>query len=324
MSRPYILRKNVSRISDLQGGHAALGLGIGNVYWVIKTTETHYAQFLEDHLFEYSDGSASVQTSIQAALDATVECRNDYVMVMPSDSDYDLTAALTLSKKGVHLIAAGSSPYYPNGCGNSVRLDQTGAYPVMVVSDSAIEIAGFYLKNYYCKGGIIIANTSYGLNIHHNYWAMRLNTATNEPMLGPYISNASGDAGAWSTFHSNFIQSQAGASATIAAIIRFNSQATGVRVLNTDIAIGDTDNTATVGILNLSVKGQVNDCNFSAHQTASGAGVFTHCIQIHASGTAYGNRGNVADGELVVGGTDDLSYVLNYNSVDGGTQDEQH
>jgi len=322
MSRPYILRKGVSTLMDLKGGQSALGLGVGNIYRVIKSTETYYNQFVADYQDEYSDGSSVVHTTIQSALDATVEVRNDYVLVQPSVADYDITAALTLSKKGVHLIAA-DQVYYPTGCGNSVRIHQTGAFPIMVVSDSAIEIAGFYLKNYATKGGIIIANESYGLNIHHNYWAMNLDGATNEPMLGPYIANTTGDAGAWSTYHSNFFQSQAGASASIAAIIRFNAQATGIRVLNTDIAIGDTDNTAVVGILNGSVKGQVNDCNFSAHQTASGAGVFTHCISIHTSGTAFGNRGNVANSELVVGGTDEKSFVLNYNSVGGGTQDEQ-
>ncbi len=319
MSTPYIMRKGVSPVSDLRGG-ASLFSGVGNSYRVIKTDEPYYDQFIADHQFEHSDGSVAVHTTIQSALDAAVEGRNDYVFVQPSDSDYDITAALTLSKKSVHLI--GLDAGYSRGCGNSVRLHQTGSFAIMVVSDSAIEISGFYLKNFATKGGIIIANSSYGLNIHHNYWAMNLSGATNEPMLGPYISNTNGDAGAWSTFERNFFQSQAGASATIAAIIRFNAQATGIRIAETDVGIGDTDNTATVGISNGSVKGMVLDCNFFAYQTASGVGVFTHCISTHASGIAYGNRGNVADGEIVTGGTNEFSHILNYNSVAGGTQDE--
>lgn len=312
-------------VTHLSGLHVTSGppsgFGVGNVYLVIKSTETHYDSFLADHQTVFADGSNRVQTTIQAALDATVECRNDYVMVMPAVDDYDITTQLTLTKKGVHLMSAFGG-WYARGCGNSVRIHQTGAFPIMVISDSAIEVAGFYLKNYATKGGIIIANTSYGMNVHHNYWAMNLDGATNEPMLGPYISNSTGDAGAWSTYERNFFQSQAGANATIAAIIRFNSQATGVRVVENDLLIGDTNNTATVGIQNLSVKGIVSDCNFYAAQTGSGAGVFTHCVQTHASGMAYGNRGNVADGEIVVGGTDELSHILNYNSVGGGTQDE--
>ena len=320
MGTPYIMRKGVSPISDLRGGGNLGLLGAGNVYRVIKSDEPYVDQFMADHLFEHTDGSPSVHTDIQAALDATVEARNDYVLVQPSDSDYDLTAALTLSKKAVHLIGLGGQ--YGNGCGNAVRLHQTGAYSVMTLTDAAVEVSGFYLKHYATKGGITIGDGTYGIHVHHNYIAMNLSGGTNEPMIGPLIADASGYAGAWSTFEHNFIQSQGGANATIAAISRINPQGTGDRVQHTQIGIGDTNNTATVGIKNDAIKGMVNDCDFFAYQTASGAGVFTHCISTHASGVAYGNRGNVADGEIVTGGTDELSHILNYNSVAGGTQDE--
>ncbi len=36
---PYILRKGVSSLNDLVGGSAAMGMGVGNVYYVIKSTE---------------------------------------------------------------------------------------------------------------------------------------------------------------------------------------------------------------------------------------------------------------------------------------------
>lgn len=316
----YNLKAGEASLLDLKGGMSAFGLGVGNIYYVIKTTEAFYPTFIEDHEVAYRDGSSSIHNTIQSALDACVECRNDYVVVMPSDSDYDLTTALTLTKKSVHLIAA--SVFYETGCNNAVRVHQTGAYPIAVVSDSAVEIAGFYFKNYATKGGIIIANSSYGLSIHHNYFAMNLDGATNEPMLGPYISNTGGDAGAWSTVEKNFFQSQAGGSATIAAIIRFNAPATGTRVQHNDIQIGDTNNTATVGVQVDSEKGIVSDNNFYAAQTATGAGVFTHAISVAAGGCAFGNRANVADSEIVTGGTDEKSFVNNQNSVAGGTVDE--
>lgn len=319
--RPFVMRKGISRLADLVDG-VAMGMGVGNIYIVSKTADTtNYAYWLDKN-FSYPDGSWMLHTTIQSALDATVDNRNDYVIVTPSQDDYDLTAALTMSKKAVHLISPAGLGY-GNGANNATRIHQTGAFPIIEISDSAIEIAGFYFKNYATKGGLIISDSTYGLNIHHNYWAMSLSGATNEPMLGPLISNSTGDAGAWSTIDNNFFQSQAGANATIAAIIRTNAQATGTRIVNNVIAIGDTNNTATVGIQCLSVKGIVSDNDFYAHQTSTGAGVFTHCVQIGASGCAYGNRGNVADGELLVGGTDELSFILNYNSVAGGTQDEQ-
>jgi hypothetical protein len=316
-----ILHRGEAMLSDLKGGMAALGLGVGNVYYVIKTTETHYNTFVEEHECEYADGSSSIHNTIQSALDACVANRNDYVIVMPSEADYDLTVTLTLSKRSVHLICPAGMGM-SNGASGSCRIHQTGAYPVMVVSANGVEIAGFYLKNYYSKGGIILTDTCWSSHIHHNYFAMYLDTATNEPMLGPYLANTTGSAGAWATYEHNFFQSQAGGSATIAAIIHFNAQATGVRVIHNDIQIGDTNNTATVGIDNLSVKGIVSDNNFYAAQTSTGAGVFTKCVRIDASGCAYGNRANVVDGAIVNGGTDEKSFVNNQNSVAGGTVDE--
>lgn len=323
MGNTYILRKGVAGVQDLKGGFGLMGLGMGNVYRVIASDEPYYTQFVADHQFEHSDGSEAVHTTIASALSATVECRNDYVVVQPQDADYDITTALEMNKKSVHLVCPAGLGY-DIGASNACRIHQTGAYPIINVSDAAIEIAGFYLKNYATKGGVILSSdVTYGLMIHHNYWAMSLSGSTNEPMLGPLIANTTGAAGAWGTFERNFFQSQAGGSATIAAILgTFNAQATGVRVCFNELAIGDTNNTATVGIKNLSVKGITRDNIFHAHQTASGAGVFTHCVQTDTSGTAYRNIGNVADGEIVVGGTDELSHILNYNSVGGGTQDE--
>lgn len=328
MTSGQILKKNEARLTDLKDGRAAMGLGVGNIYHVIKSSETYYDQFIADIQGEYGDGSLIVHSDagdglgIQAALDACVANRNDYVVVQPSQSDYDLTVALDLTKKAVHLICpAGMS--YERGANNACRLDQTGNDEVMTVSGAAVEIAGFYLKNKATYGGIILLNDANGLNIHNNYWAMRLSGATNEPMLGPLIANTGGNAGEWSTYHHNFIQSQAGANATIAAIIRMNGGATGIRVEYNDIGIGDTNNTATVGIKNSSVKGMTIGNNFFAYQTATGAGVFTHCINIDVSGIAYENRGNVADSEIVVGGTAGLSFIRNYNSVGGGTQDDE-
>ena len=226
-------------LRDLRLRANMAGFGIGNVYYVIKSSESHFSQIYDKYYQKYDDGSVSVHaddgagSGIISALAATVECRNDYVLVFPSDSDYDLTAALVMDKKSVHLICpAGLS--YDVGANNAARIHQTGAYPVIELEDAAIEVAGFYLKNYATKGGIILNNnTTYGLHVHNNYWAMNLSGATNEPMLGPLIANTGGAAGAWGTFEKNFFQSQAGANATIAAIMRFNAPATGARVLHT-------------------------------------------------------------------------------------------
>ena len=324
---PYIMKKGVSRLEDVRGGLAARGLGIGNIYYVVKSSEAFFDQFLADHQGTYGDNSAIVHpddgagSGIATALTATVANRNDYVIVNPSESDYDLTATLTLNKKAVHLIAPAGFGYSVGAC-NAVRLEQTGAYPIMTVSGSAVEIAGFYLKNKAAYGGIQISNSTYGLNIHHNYFAMYMSDG-GEPLLGPLSTNTSGNAGAWSTISNNFFQSQSGANATLASCVgRFNTQSTGVRIVDNDIAVGDTNNTFTSAINNLSTKGIVSDNDFYAHQTPSGAGVITTCVTVHSSGCAFGNRGGVGDGALVTGGTNEISFVLNYNAVGGGAQDE--
>ena len=183
------------------GGIVLGAVGIGNVYYVCKTTDTAvYADMWKRYggsRKKYEDDSLILHSTIQSALDATVECRNDYVIVMPSDSDYDLTAVLTMSKKSVHLICPAGLGY-DVGATNAARIHQT--------TDAV-------------KG-----------ETHYN------------------------------TFRT----------------------------------CGDVD-----------------------------GGTVTHCLDIHGSGTAIGNRATVADSELVAGGTDELSFSDNMNSVAGGVIDDQ-
>lgn len=317
MSGSYILRKGVATVNDLVGGASLQMLGMGNVYFVIKSTEAFYASFLEDHLVEYSDGSVSVYNDIQSGLDAAVEFRNDYVVVMPSNADYDITAELTMSKKSVHLICPGGLGNV-NGATNAARIEQlTGGQAVIAVSDSAIEIAGLYLKNEEDAPAITLAATSYSPNIHNNTLVMTVGSSQLALILG------AGDGGAWGSIESNWIVSYGGDNQTIAKIIEIQPSATCARVKYNEITMGD-GNTATVGIYNLAVKGRTDYNTFGTGGGGS-SGAFSHCIQIHNSGSAIGNRGTVADSELVVGGTNAASFSDNMNAVTGGgvVDDEQ-
>ena len=301
-------------MADLNDGGAYAVMGIGNVYRVIKTTEAYYAQFLQDYQRGYSDGSEAVHTTIQSALDATVEGRNDYVVVQPSDTDYDLTAALTMSKKCVHLVCTGGFGY-GMGATNACRLHQTtDGQAVIAVSDSAVEIAGFYMKNYQNHSAITIANGSYGLNIHNNTIVMNCTSTTSDPMVA-----GTGDGGGWGSIERNWIISQSGDDYTIASIITIGAGATGARVCDNEITIGDGA-TATVGISNAAIKGMTRGNTFG------GAGAdctWTHCVAVNGDGNAIGNRGVVADHVLVTGGTNDKSFSDNMNGVNGGLVDDQ-
>lgn len=257
--------------------------------------------------------SENLKTNIADALSATVECRNDYVLVMPSDSDYDITAALTMNKKCVHLIGVGGFGY-DRGSTNAVRIEQTtAATAVIAISDAAIEVAGFYLKPYIGVSHITLAATSYAPNIHHNSFMLKWTTSNEGCIVG------TGDAGAWgSVAERNWFVSQAGNDQTCAAVIDIGASATSARVNYNDFMIGD-GNTATVVVKNLATKGTVNFNNF---QLAAGDGTITHAIQVGAWGSAIGNRACVQDGAIMTGGTVDISFVDNYNASNGGTIDD--
>ena len=61
----YNLKQGSAQLADMMDGRMAYGMGVGNVYWVCKSTETFYQDFLEDHQGTYTDGSAKVYTTIQ-------------------------------------------------------------------------------------------------------------------------------------------------------------------------------------------------------------------------------------------------------------------
>ena len=307
------------------GGLLFGGLGIGNVYYVVKTADTAvYQDMLRRYGDErYADGSkilylataATADVAIQQALDACVECRNDYVVVMPSNSDYDITAAITLSKKSVHLICPAGMGN-ERGATNAARIEQTtAATAIFTVSDAAIEIAGFYLKPYIgCTHITLTASSCYAPNIHHNTLVLQWTTSNLPAIVG------TGDAGAWGSIEKNWFISQGGDDQTCASIISIAAPATGARVNYNDFMIGD-GNTATVGILNLATKGS---CNYNTFAGAANDGAFTHCIQIGAAGSAIGNRSSIsADGEIVIGGVQHKSYSDNMNSVNGGVVDDE-
>lgn len=311
---PYIMKKGVSSLGDLRDGNSAFGLGIGNVYYVCKSDESYYAQFVDDRQGEYSDGSMIVHTTIQSALDATVECRNDYVLVQPSNSDYDLTAALTMSKKSVHLLCTAGLGY-DIGANNSCRIEQTtDSCAIIEVSDAAVEIAGFYLKPYYGQSHITLAATSYAPNIHHNTFVLKWESGgANKPAIA-----GTGDACAWGGIERNWFVSQAGDDQTCPVIVDIKASATAARFNHNEMTLGD-GNTATIGISNAATKGTVN---FNLFNNAGSDATWTHCISLGSYGSAIGNRGTVADSILVTGGEAGVSLSDNMNGASGGAIDE--
>lgn len=300
------------------------GLGIGNVYYVVNTTSTTaYADILKKYGgLRYDDGSlmlhphtstssAVTVNGLKTALAATVEDRNDYVVVLGANNTYYTDEALALDKKNVHIICPAGLGY-DRGATNAARIQQiTASTAIFAVSDASIEIAGFYLKNINGTAAITLAATSYAPNIHHNYFPL---IWTSGAQVGAIV--ASGDGGAWGKIERNTFISQAGGACTCAAgVIVIGAPATGAAVNYNEIIIGDTQ-IATIGIANSAVKGQTNFNIFSESggSGVSDGGTITTCISIHASGCAIGNVGAVGTGQMLTGGTTLHSYAENYGA----------
>jgi hypothetical protein len=313
---------------NYQKGLASFGvpifgsLGIGNVYMVCKTTDTTvYADVQKRYgKVRHSDGSMMLHaddgttgSGIISALAATVESRNDYVVLMPSDSDYDITTALALNKKAVHLICPAGLGL-ERGATSAARIHQlTTATSIFAISDAAIEISGLWWKQYADVTHMTIAATSYALNIHHNHVPHIWSASPTANII------CSGDGGAWGQVcHHNYFISQGGDDLTCAALITIGASATGARCDYNDFFMGD-GNIATIGIDNAATKGSVNYNNF---MTAGTDGTWTHCIRIGSYGSAIGNRGCVGDGAIISGGSANVTNVDNMNAVDGGVIDD--
>jgi hypothetical protein len=325
-------------LSDLQiGAWNVFGIaGAGNVYYVVNQNDTaaYNAASLRYGGKIYSDGSpmlyvatsTTANVAIQAALDACVACRNDYVIVLPSNTNYGLAAALTMSKKSVHLICPTGLSGNSFPVGNTARVKQLGAYTGIIVSAQAVEIAGFFLKNYTAKSFITLAGSNYtggsagsasSPNIHHNMFAM-VWSGTPDPIIMPYDSTD--DGGSWGSIEYNQFISETGTGITSAiAAVSINAQATGCRVCHNEVTIGD-GNTASVGISNLAVKGHTNYNVFSScggiAVTPSG-GAITQAVAISTMACAIGNRGAVAASALLSGGTAAHSFCDNMDGATG-------
>ncbi len=78
----------------------------GNVYFVIPSTDTSYAQFAKDYGKIYDDGSSRIQTSLSAAYDAAVTNRND-IIVLSANGAHALTSMLTITKNRIHFVGGG-------------------------------------------------------------------------------------------------------------------------------------------------------------------------------------------------------------------------
>jgi len=316
-------------VDDLfvHGNQITGGLGVGNIYFVANSTSSSYAELARrlsskrhtdgSLIFHPHTATASTVTTngLKSALACTVEDRNDYVIVMPSNGTYYIDEALAMNKKAVHLVCPAGFGY-EIGATNAARIQQIGAYAIIAVTDAAVEIAGLYLKNMDGYSAITLGTgTAYAPNIHHNTFPLIWTASAIGSIIG------AGDAGAWGKIERNWFISQSGGAQTCAAgIIQIQAAATGAQVNHNQIDIGDTQ-IATIAISNAAVKGSTSFNIFSecgGDGVATNGGTITKCISMNASGSAIGNRAAVGTGQMFSGGTASHSFADNMDGVTGG------
>jgi hypothetical protein len=191
----------------------------------------------------------------------------------------------------------------------------TSDLPLMTISDSAIEIAGLYFKNYSNNSVMQLETASYALNIHHNNFMWTAASTGCVPIVDNQITTTY-DGGSWGTFEANWFANVAGGSATVAKLFRVHGNAKNFRIKYNEFTLSDAI-TVTIGIDQQAVGGTVDFNTFRGDDNVGAE--WTNCINLIAKATAIGNRAAVGTGQLFSGGTTDANFCDNMDGLNGGT-----
>ncbi|MFH2142445.1 MAG: hypothetical protein ABIJ97_08495 [Bacteroidota bacterium] len=302
----------------------ALPATLGKIFFVCHADDTFTADIMNEfpvdsdgvpRVYVTTSGADTDQLAIQAALDACVASRNDYVIVMPSNNDYDLGAQLTMSKRDVHLI--GGDFLFNKlevGSNSATKIDMTAADHAILLTGGNCEIAGFYIKNYVNKFAVqITGNVCDYAHIHHNSFLHKGSSTSGVAAVSSATAGSS-----FITVEKNQF-SGCISNITYASVVDIASSCTWATVRGNNFIYGD-GNTLTKVINCLSYKGQVidNEINFS-NGGGGATSTCTNAITI-GGGTASGNYMSVVNTtttDLAGGGS--YSFVENYNGLNGGT-----
>lgn len=302
-------------------GSALEGLAMGNVYYVLQSTNADYTNIIDKRQGIYqNDGSWRCHTTIQSALNATVTNRNDYVVVLPDGSDYDLTETLTLTKNRVHLVAPSGfgTMGFPN---NSVRIDQTtAATAIATITGDCVEIGGFFLKGSLSGDMIVLSSTRWTPIIHDNFFGVKASDASssNYAVGG---TGAISHASIYSNYFCNYSPAlMTGTNNALASFISLTSGSCTRGLIRNNIMNTGANTTVGAGIIFSGVDGFVIG-NYLWENAGGGgvdAGIFTLGISTSAQCLVADNRIGIAtEANAVSGGTADQSYVCNYEGTSG-------
>ena len=113
----------------------------GQVYWVSSVSDSDHRTRTEDL------GNSEVKLTLQSAMDATRNDRNDYVLVIPTDGGTvrNLGTAFDVNKSRTHVLGVGAKPGYQTSSGLTFRgfVVATGNDTELVmVTGAGVEMGG--------------------------------------------------------------------------------------------------------------------------------------------------------------------------------------
>jgi len=315
------MEKQLSRYGAIA---KALPATMGKIFFVVNGADSWAGDLIREfptdsdgqsRVFVTTSGADTDSLAIQAALDACVAGRDDYVFVLPSTNDYDLETKLTMSKRSVHLIGMNYlNDKQETGSNSATKLHMIADDDAILLTGGNCEIAGFYFKNYNNQGTIVVTGgIADCAHIHHNHFNM--NAVTTNGVAQVDFSGASSSFACIerNTFATNV------SDLTFASLISVSSSCTWGKVLKNNFMIGDGC-TVTCVIQNLSYKGQTNDNDIFCASGGGGAtSTITNAITI-GGGVAAGNRMSIAGTTTqdLVGGSA-TSFVDNRDAGSGGS-----
>ena len=310
-------------------------LGAGKVFFVAQSG-TDIAAQLQDAIGNNSPtdrfqfvpcAAATADVGIQAALDACVANRNDYVIVMPSTTSYSLGATLTMNKARTHLICP---PGIGNmGMNNFARLYTTVATTNMItVTADCVEIAGFFFKGYdgtaHDQPAIIyLSGTRWTPNIHDNFFGIGATAASNN--YGILADGACSHFNIHDNYFTNYAPgAMTGTDNAILAFIAITSTSSTRGVIRDNYMHTGANTTVTSGINCACAYAIIDNNTIVADKAVGGSqgGVVTTGITGVVSTTARRNTFHAVTGAFS-GTTADSSNVLNYDATNGGTPTDE-
>ncbi len=307
---------------------------LGKVFFVVNGADAWAGDMAHEfpvdrdgqpRVYATTSGATTADVTIQAALDACTANRDDYVIVLPSTNDYDLTATLTMDKARTHLICQAGQGW--KGIpGNNVRLHQnTAATAYVTLSADNVEVAGFFFKQDSTSRGniVVLSGTRWCSHIHDNFFAMSATASTSN--YGIYGSGACNHYAIHDNYFTNYSPGlNTGTNNDIAAFIGLTSGSSTRGIIKNNYFVTGVNTTVAAAILDAGT-GTIIEGNMLWESAANGgndAGILTLGISSGVDSMVVNNRigittGNAANG--VSGGTANQSYITNYEGTSGGT-----